>query len=322
MSAPRPQWRADWARPEDEPALLELFAKAFGHEMPAAQWRWKYAGLESAGTVVRRGRSLVAFYGGIPRRISFCGEPATAVQISDVMVEPAERGVLTRKGPLFLATSLFLDRCIGPGKPYRFGFGFPNERHMKVAERLRLYAPADELWIASWPALPGRPALAWRARALPRADARMVDVLWPRMAEAAREVAIGVRDGAYLRHRYFDHPTVRYTTLVVTRRFQRTPLGLVILRDRGAEGVELIDVVGAPGAMRALVGAARRAAGRLERARLFAWMTPSAARWFAGSAPEVTRTGFIVPASALDAPEHALSVRGRWWLLGGDSDTR
>ena len=318
----RARWSVDWARPEDETELLELFRRVFGHPISAAQWRWKYSPETSAGTVVRRQGKVVAFYGGIPRPIHFRGRPAMAVQIGDVMVDPAERGVLTRKGPIFLATSMFLEQRIGVGKPYSFGFGFPTERHMKVAERLGLYVKVDELLEATWPALPRYLGLTRRARPLLPEQMTAVDRLWSRMAASAGEVAIGVRDAAYVRHRFLDHPTVRYLCLLVTPWLRRDPLGLVVLRDRGTEGVELIDVVGPPGAICALVDAARRAAGRLHRSRLFAWLTPSAARWFAESRATLTPTGFVIPASRLDVPANALQVHGRWWLTGGDTDFR
>lgn len=41
---------------------------------------------------------MFAFYGGMPREIRLQGAPATAVQIGDVTVESAERGLLTRHG--------------------------------------------------------------------------------------------------------------------------------------------------------------------------------------------------------------------------------
>jgi hypothetical protein len=237
------------------------------------------------------------------------------------MVDPAERGVLTRKGPFFLAASTFLNARIGAGKPYRYGYGFPHERAMKVAERLKLYVPADELLEAVWP--PSKDAgFALRARPLQRSQKRLVDGLWRAMARDAKNVVIGVRDGAHVERRFLDHPTTRYFCLHVTTRWLRKPVGLVVLRDRGADGTELIDVVAPRTAISSIVNVARRAAGRAGHQRLFAWMTPSAAAWFEPTGPAITPTGYIIPASALDRPENALQVRGKWWLVGGDTDFR
>ncbi len=319
---PRAPWTVDWAHPCDEDALLRLFKRAFGHEMPAAQWRWKYGGLDPTGTLVRRGERIVAFYGGMPRNIVAFGAPDTAVQIGDVMVDPAERGVLTRKGPFFLATSTFLNARIGVGKPYRYGYGFPHERAMKIAERLGLYAPVDELLEATWQPLPAARSLALRARPVQPAQMPTVDRLWSAMARDARDVVIGVRNAPHVQHRFLDHPATRYLSLLVTTRWLRRPVGLVVLRDRAADGLEFIDVVGPRSAVGELVTTARRAAAAAGRERLFAWMTPSTAAWFSASEPAVTPTGYIIPASALDAPDNALQVRGKWWLIGGDTDFR
>jgi hypothetical protein len=318
----RARWRVGWARPADEPALLELFARAFGHEMPPEQWRWKYAGLDPMGSLVRRedGRP-VAFYGGMPRAIRFFGTPATAVQIGDVMVDPVERGVLTRKGPLFLATTAFAERMVGPGRAYDLAFGFPSERHAKLGERLGLYARVDEVLETSWPVLPARRSFALRTRALTADRIALVDRLWQEMAAALTDTVVAVRDSAHIRHRFLQHPSITYELLLVTRRLSGAPVGLLVLRDRGTDGIELIDAVAKPERIPTLVAIARRIAGRMGRHRVFAWLTPRAAAAFGGD-PTLVAIGAQIPTIVWDASPEVLKVRDHWWLTGGDTDFR
>lgn len=318
----RPRWSVAWARPADETALLELFARAFGHEMPGAQWRWKYAGLDPIGSMVCRDARPVAFYGGMPREVRFFGTPITAVQIGDVMVDPAERGVLTRKGPFFLATKAFAEQLVGPGRAYALAFGFPSERHTRLGEHLGLYARVDEVLEASWPASPDRPGWFERARPLAPAQLDVVDSLWRAMADGLAGVAVPVRNGAHVRHRYLDHPTVTYLSFLVRRRVSGTAIGLVVLRDHGKAGVELIDLVGAPKRFARLVEIARRVAGRLGREKVFAWLTPSAAASLSGSLPALAPAGVPVPTIVWGSSPDLEKLRGRWWLTGGDSDFR
>ena len=316
------RWTEGWARPADESALLALFARAFGHEMPAAQWRWKYAELDPIGSLVRREGLAVAFYGGMPRRIMLFGTPVKAVQIGDVMVDPAERGVLTRRGPFFLAARAYAERMVGPGRAYALAFGFPSERHTRLGEHLGLYARVDEVLEASWPALPDRRSILRSVRPLVRAQLGAVDFLWEKMAAAMNGVAIAVRDAAHVRHRFLEHPAIAYLCLLVRQRLSGAPVGVVVLRDHGPNGVELMDVVAAPQSLAHLVEVARCVAGRLGRERVFAWVTPSAADSMAASRPALVPAGVPVPTIVWSASPDLDRLRGRWWLTGGDSDFR
>ncbi len=318
--AGRARWSVGWARPADELALLELFGRAFGHAMPPAQWRWKYAGLDPIGIMVCRDGRPVAFYGGMPREIRRFGKPAAAVQICDVMVDPAERGILTRRGPFFLAASAFAEGLVGPGRRYSLAFGFPSERHARLGERLGLYARLGEVLEAGWPALAGRPSLSLRARLLAPGQLGAVDRLWEEMAAALTDAAVAVRDGAYVRRRFLEHPTIAYLPFLVTRRLSGAPVGLAVLRDHGEAGVELVDVVAPPERIPALVAIARRAAARLGRQRVFAWLTARAAAAFTGMS--LAPAGVPVPTIIWDSSPEVLELRERWWLMGGDADFR
>jgi lipopolysaccharide transport system ATP-binding protein len=316
------RYTVDLASTADEEVLLDLFARAFGHAMPAAQWRWKYAGIDPVGTLVHRGKRVIAFYGGMPRSVRCHGEPMTAVQIGDVMVDPVERAVLMRKGPFFLAASAFAERFMGSGSDYAFAFGFPSERHARLGERLALYERVDDVLEATWPPLPPRAGLLHRTRELREQELGIVDGLWQRMADELRHVVLGVRDSAYIRRRFLEHPAAKYLVLLVRRRLGGQPRGVLVLRDHGQSGIELIDVVAPPDALMALVAVARRVAGRLGRPKVFAWMTPRAADSFKASGPTLQRAGIPVPTIVWKTAPDLEKLRGHWWLLGGDADSR
>jgi hypothetical protein len=316
------RYSVDLASSANEDVLLDLFTRAFGHSMPAAQWRWKYAGVDPVGTLVRRDNRVIAFYGGMPRNVRCHGEPVAAVQIGDVMVDPVERAVLTRKGPFFLAASAFAERFMGSASEYAFAFGFPSERHARLGERLSLYTRVDEIFEATWAALPARPGLLHRTRELREHELGIVDGLWQSMADELPDVVLGVRDSAHIRRRFLEHPAAKYLVLLVRRRFGGEPRGLLVLRDHRERGIELIDVVARPDALMALVAVARRVAGRLGRPKVFAWMTPRAAESFKASAPTLEAAGIPVPTIIWKTAPDLQKLRGHWWLLGGDADSR
>ena len=139
------------------PAVLDLFENTFHHSMTPATWQWKYGHHSGYQIGVWRDDQLIAHYGGCGRRILFFGQPQHAVQIADVMVNSNDRGILTKTGPFFLMAATFPERFVGYGKPFLVGFGFPNERAMKVAERHGLYAEVGCMTEFCWPSLPKLP---------------------------------------------------------------------------------------------------------------------------------------------------------------------
>ena len=318
-----PRWQVREALPADEPALLALFARAFGSAMAPALWHWKYDRPQSRATLVENEAGVVAYYGGVARPVRFMGATATAVQIGDVMVDPAWRGVLTRQGPFYRAATGFIERWMDTERRYDFAFGFPSDRACRLGVALKLYEAMDRIQEVEWAtegAAPA-PATAPRGRPLEARDAPLVDRLWQAMARDLGECAVGVRDGAYVRERYMQHPVHRYLTFLVTRRFL-PPLGVVVLRDQGDLGAELMDVIGRVRHMPALAQAARRLAHGLGRQRLYAWASPAAVRCLAVAATQVRDTEVVVPTIVWRQPERVRALRDRWWLMGGDTDFR
>ncbi|MBI5937510.1 MAG: GNAT family N-acetyltransferase [Betaproteobacteria bacterium] len=322
--ARQPRWRLAARAEADTPALLALFQRAFGHAMAPEQWAWKYGDGHGHGTVVWQDGQPVAHYGGMGRRILYRGRPEWAVQIGDVMVEPAERGVLTKGGPFFLAAAAFLERHIGFGRRYLLGFGFPNARAMRVAERLGLYAEVGSLVELAWPALARGDMWHRRTRPLdpnaPR-DRHAVDRLWHQMAAGLGDAIVGVRDWQWIERRYLTQPQGAYRLFLHTDWPSGKPRGLLVLR-RHDDRVELLDVVAPLAELPDLVQAARRIAGRWGLPRLECWITREHADSLGTAERTLRDLDIRVPANAWTAAPPMAEVAGRWWLMSGDTDFR
>ena len=317
-----PRWTPGWVQPRHEEAWMALFEQAFGYRMAQALWHWKYRHNPLPGMGAWRDGELVAFYGGMTRDVIYCGKRERALQIGDVMTRPDERGVMTRTGPFQLAASTFIERTSGYGMPTLFGYGFPTDKALKVAERQGLYKQVDQMVELAWgppDALAG--VLDSVEELTPRREAA-VNALWQAMSAAMASSAVGVRDWAYLVDRYQSHPVNRYQCLLVKHRITRAPRGVVVIRDRGEDGIELLDLVGDPANWAHLIRAARRLVKLNGRKRTYLWTTRSHAHMLAATAPETREMELMVPANVWTPGPSAEELQGKWWLTGGDTDFR
>lgn len=323
--------RVDAAKAE---AMRVLFARVFGEPMSGARWEWKYGGGRGTAVGLCADGELVAHYGGFTRRVRFHGLEALACQVGDVMVLPSANRSLSRAGPMTQVGATFAALEVGYGLPHLVGFGFPNARAFRVAERLGLYAQVDEVVQLQWNARPRTVSSEVRCeridlQALSRAAvARAIDRCWAAMAAALCESIVGVRDTAWLRDRYLSHPELTYEVWRVRSRWLRRDLGLLVLR-RHEQHVELLDLIGAPGHFAALVERAWQRTAELGLSILRCWITRShlhcllpegACADDGGASPCVVDIGVRVPTTIQTEGPPLERLRGRWWLMGGDAD--
>ena len=317
-----PRWTPGWVQARHEEAWMSLFEKAFGYRMAEPLWRWKYRHNPLPGMGAWRDGELVAFYGGMSRDVIYSGKREGALQIGDVMTRPDERGVMTRTGPFQLAASTFIERTSGYGMPTLFGYGFPTDKALKVAERQGLYQQVDQMMELSWgPADAFAGALDSVEELTPRHE-DAVNALWLAMAAAMTASAVGVRDWGYLADRYQLHPVNRYQCLLVKHRITRAPKGVLVLRDRGDDGIEVLDLVGDPAYWPHLIRTARRFAMSNGRQRAYLWTTRSHVPMLATTGPDIRELELMVPANVWTPGPPAEELQGKWWLTGGDTDFR
>ncbi len=331
----RPQWllgRVAGGQRQGE--MRQLFADVFGHDMSPEHWQWKYGDGHGLGIGVWRtdtaaGTQMVAHYGGVSRDILLFGKPAKALQCGDVMVAEQGRRSLSRRGPVFLAAATCLEQSIGYGTPHLIAFGFPNDRAYRLPEQLGLYAESGRMVEAIWPSLASRPSLLYALREIDASDKSLdcqLDACWAAMAADSRDLAIGVRDASYLRHRYMQHPDKQYRLFALKRRFGGAVLGVIVLRIVGegaATTCELLDAIGSVRLLPLLLHHARRLAASFGAAQLTAWLSDNLRPYFGlpGDA-EVHDLGIVIPGNAWTPGPPVTSLQGRWWLTGGDADFR
>jgi hypothetical protein len=322
------RWRLSTIHSDHATQVQGLFDQVFApNRMSADHWHWKYGDGRGVGIGAWKDGTLVAHYGGVWRTIWWQREWQQAVQITDVMVSPAERGVLRRDGAFSLAAATFPECFTGYGAKALIGFGFPNERHFRAAALRQLYAEVDRLREISWPSLDqGSTRTRWPANAGLEAvtgeqlacRAAQLERLWTEMRESLPESIVGVRDWPYLRHRYLNNPLHQYRVVVLRRRLTGRWLALAILAV-GTDGVHIRDLVGDRRHYPLFIHQLRRSYLCRDRP-LRAWITASHAHCLDADSAHSRDLGVIVPHSIWTAGPSADVVKDRWWLTSGDTD--
>ena len=330
------QWHAVDLGIAEMPEIRTLFAQVFGHSMSDALWRWKYdAGRGIAtGTRDEQGR-LLAHYGGTARALQVNGVAVSAVQLGDVMVAAQARGILSRRGPFATAATAFLQHHIGSPGAYALGFGFPNQRHTRLGEKLGLYNALGNVQELSWTCEKTRTSLFFGADShstpLDWSDARtdnLLNGLWRALSQDARGFVIPRRDAPWWRHRFANHPEGPYRCWWVHGSWSRRLLGAIALRPGGQPGAnwEILDLLGPTKHWHAMLCAARLLAQQGAADRLTGW--------FSDAVVNIVRSRDVgsIAASQVACPHCVTRQRSPewadvvttqpWWLTGGDTDFR
>lgn len=320
-------WQVTEIDQASAPAMRALFEEVFGHAMSPAHWQWKYGDNHGHGIGVWKEGRLIAHYGGITRALLDAGEPCLGAQGADAAVTPGERGHFTRRGPYHLAATTFHARYIGQGKTHRYGFGFPNERHYRLANLLGIYETADRIVEFSLP--PCKRLLLHGGQALgidallhdPALQTSLADA-WRRMRQDMAALIVGVRDLDYLIHRYARHPEHEYQLLAARPYRCGAPRAFAVVRLVPGQGLEWLDMIGALADLPMLAPLVQRHACKCGADRVFGWITASQQQRFAAIGARLFPTEIVVPADKWSDDPLPQTQRGRWWLMSGDTDFR
>lgn len=312
------RWSIHSAQPENDEELLALFQKVFNHDMPIAQWRWKYTEASTRGMLLRRDKTVVAFFGGMPRQVHGPFGMLMAVQNGDVMVLPSERGVFSRKGALHHVAAAFFEKMVGNSHPYEFAFGFPNGRHFKLGIKLGLYAAAGRMMQLTWSALTPTPPRWTIVSKLATNDLFVLESLWTEMRRSWPRHFIPFRDAARWTTRFACHPVNHYDLLVIRRRWTGKALCAVALKEHD-DRVEWLDYVGAEKSASLAVAAVRSYAGERNKKPVMALFSESIASSFTIDTTSSAPSDIYIPVNARPAEESRPYI-GQLWLMGGDTD--
>lgn len=326
--------------PSDRDAVVALHTLVFGPDVDTRWFEWKYgqAATQGHGQAVGawHGSELIAFCGGVPRTLWQHSRSQHGLQLSDVMVHPGWRGILTRHGPFFHVSQRFYNSRLGPAPshPFQLAFGFGSEIHVRLAVLVRLGWDVGAIemlhWSAARVALPALP-WTWRWQEILPTEAhfdRAVNAAWQAMLARSSDLTLGQRDAAYLRWRYAGRPnaagtavktTARYRFFALRRPWSNKPSGIAVL-DLRASSAHWLDWVGPVGLMPLACQACRVEATRAGATELTAWASPAVAQQLAdtGITQREVCARLGIPSASDLKPQELPAMR--WWLMGGDTD--
>lgn len=323
---------------DDLPAVVGLHTLVFGSQVDSSWFGWKYGqdSHQGRGQAVGAwcGDVLVAFCGGVPRTLDVHGQTSRALQLADVMVHPMWRGILTRKGPFYYASSRFYRSRLGEvaTHPFQLAFGFGSQIHVRLAVKVGLGWDSGQMQMLHWQPLAAAPNMlgwAWRWEEVEYTDARLahhVNCAWSVMRAQCQTMTLGHRDIDYVKWRYIDRPfdagggaRTQYRFFVLRRPWSRNAVGVAVMDSR-ADTVQWLDWIGPVDLMPLVARAVRCEAGRVGATDVSAWASPAVEACLAHT--DVARREVCawlgMPQASAISPAAIPGLN--WWLMGGDTD--
>jgi hypothetical protein len=257
------------ATPADGPGIRRLFERVFGSALPEEEWLWKFERNPDGwyGVVGVRDGEIVGNYAGWSMQFLLDGEPRRLFSVGDVATEPSVRTLGGRRSVYREMTELFYERV---GREVPFCFGFPNQRAMRVSERI----------VGSRTLFPIRlVCVPFDAFSSPPSDLEAgdfvgqdFDPLWE-AASVCLSHAV-VRDRARVNWRFHGRPTRYYR--MVWRRQAGEATAWAVLSVAGEEALVADFLAREPDGkdLPALFSGAAAEARRLGARRLVFWSTP------------------------------------------------
>ncbi len=316
-------------RAADMAPFLALHRRVFDSTVSSSWFEWKYVSGGGQGVGLWLDDALIAHCGGTPRHVLNHGVVSGYLQIGDVMVDPQWRGLLTRHGPFFHVCENFYNSRLGERGEFKVAYGFPNERHLRLAVKMGLSwdgGLVEALW---WPLLAGHEGLPWNWRLqefasddpdLPRAVARS----WASMQHEQRtqQLSVGSRDWRYLKWRFLDRPDRRYRFIAMQRPWSDRVAGVAVLHQPSEPGAPLqwLDWIGPTALMPLACRTCRLFSRMLGHDGLQAWASVSVLACLAGSGFTRRTVAAVlgIPVASAVSPESLKEMN--WWFMGGDTD--
>ena len=265
---------------------------------------------------------IIAHYGGAPRAIHYFGKPDTAIQVCDVMVMPGERRRYGKQSLFFKTATTFLEREIGYNVDHLLGFGFPNQKAMNIAKRLGLYQKTDDFVEVIYPVTEDKNAsLTLEQVTLESSqEQNALQSVWDTMHPDFSAAIVGVRDVAYMRYRYFQHPHAeKYECYRVTSAAGEL-VAYVVLKNHNGNWLIMDMICPLQSIATVLQGLREWSTAQQGQPLMMLWVTRGWLDTVLLYGASVNELNIEIPCNDWNPGPQAETLYGAWWLTAGDMD--
>lgn len=300
-------------------SFLKSFNSIFTENKSDKWLSWKYgAGKGFSYSLINKQNNFVANWAAFPTNLEWNNKTIPAVQNGDVFVDPSLRGILRKRGPLFYLSERFLSENVGSNQRYELAFGFPNDRHMRLLQRLGLFDNLFEMRLIKWRRKKQIKQFGGCCKKIDKAPSiRWLKERCRSLHSSTAEYAAVQRSPEYLLWRYWAHPQHSYVFYKVQPNFLSQPT-LAILRYID-DNLYIIDLIGPISNAKKVI---EMLSSRLlpdDSKYLNAWASPFAANVMPQS-DDTGLTGAYFAYAVRSTPSPAVAKSVKWWLLAGDTD--
>lgn len=309
--------------PEDVGAFRVLFKKIFNEEMSEAHWHWKYQRPQSRAVGVFNDNRLLAHYGGVGTDIKLEGKDSTAMQITDLMVDPDARHGVRSRSPFYLSGKKFLECTVGFENDYLLSYGFPSDRAMGLSEQLGFFTPVGRMLEVNWQVSSFSTPFFEKTVFINKANfteyADMINFLWDKFQKLFSENIVCKKDAEFFKWRYIEHPSKEYRLHMVLNRISGSPIGLLVYRIE-KERVFLMDLLGSSLKFDKLIRHALAITKREKRSVLATWCSDTFKNEFSESGAKLLELPILIPACTATTGPAPETQKNKWWFMPGDTD--
>jgi len=312
-----------FVNPEDASHIRALFKKIFNEEMSEAHWHWKYQRPQSEAVVVYKEDQLLAHYGGVGTDIKLEGKDSTAMQITDLMVDPDARHGVRSRSPFYLSGKKFLESTVGFDNDYLLSYGFPSERAMGLSVKLGFFTPVGRMLEVKWEVSSCSTSFLEKTVLINKTNfdeyAVKINDLWGQFQKLFTEKIICRKDAEFFKWRYLEHPSKEYTILMILNRITGSPIGLLVCRAE-KERVFLMDLLGSSLNLSKLIGHALAITTREKHSVLATWCSDTFKNEFSVSGAVQRELPVLIPACTATKGPSPETQKNMWWFMPGDTD--
>jgi len=225
---------------KDEELVLSLWEAAFQNQIKASLWQWKYIDNPYDTTIIlcknTRGEPVV-FYGGIPFASTCHGRSVKMIHLSDIMSHPDYRG-----SGVFIHTANAYFDTFGNRDDVAVMYGFPGKYHFDIGVKYLQYSHLGK----GAAFLTGKVDMIKKMTPSPGTLTRAheanedFDNLWQTLKKVYPFTV--VRDKAYLKWRFFNHPAKNYEIWCLENRGKNNYCGYMVLNLEGEKAI-IVDML-------------------------------------------------------------------------------